>query len=68
MRPRGRVPCMTALLGGVIVLLGACQVAPPESTTDPHVEGGTDVERGRYVTIIGGCNDCHTDGYLDLAP
>jgi mono/diheme cytochrome c family protein len=21
------------------------------------------VERGRYVVMIGGCNDCHTDGY-----
>lgn len=23
------------------------------------------VERGRYLTIIGGCNDCHTPGYLE---
>lgn len=22
-----------------------------------------DIERGRYVTVIGGCNDCHTPGY-----
>jgi hypothetical protein len=22
------------------------------------------VERGRYLTRIGGCNDCHTPGYL----
>jgi mono/diheme cytochrome c family protein len=22
------------------------------------------VERGRYLVTIGGCNDCHTDGYL----
>jgi mono/diheme cytochrome c family protein len=22
------------------------------------------VDRGRYLTIIGGCNDCHTPGYL----
>ena len=22
------------------------------------------VERGRYIVTIGGCNDCHTDGYL----
>jgi len=22
------------------------------------------VERGRYMVRIGGCNDCHTDGYL----
>jgi mono/diheme cytochrome c family protein len=23
-----------------------------------------DVERGRYLVTIGGCNDCHTPGYL----
>jgi len=23
------------------------------------------VERGRYLSIIGGCNDCHTPGYLE---
>ena len=22
------------------------------------------IERGRYLTKIGGCNDCHTPGYL----
>lgn len=22
------------------------------------------IERGKYVVTIGGCNDCHTDGYL----
>jgi mono/diheme cytochrome c family protein len=26
-----------------------------------------DIERGRYVTIIGGCNDCHTAGYASAA-
>lgn len=24
-----------------------------------------DLERGRYLSIIGGCNDCHTAGYLE---
>ncbi|MDX1487796.1 MAG: hypothetical protein R3268_06320, partial [Acidiferrobacterales bacterium] len=22
------------------------------------------VERGRYLSVIAGCNDCHTSGYL----
>jgi mono/diheme cytochrome c family protein len=22
------------------------------------------IERGRYISVIGGCNDCHTAGYL----
>jgi mono/diheme cytochrome c family protein len=24
----------------------------------------SDIERGRYLSVIGGCNDCHTAGYL----
>src|SRR5436309_12701710 len=25
--------------------------------------GEISVERGRHVSIVGGCHDCHTDGY-----
>lgn len=25
------------------------------------------IERGRYLTVIGGCNDCHTHGYAERA-
>lgn len=25
------------------------------------------IERGRYVAIVGGCHDCHTDGYAEVA-
>jgi hypothetical protein len=25
--------------------------------------GGNDLARGRYLVIVGGCNDCHTAGY-----
>ena len=31
-------------------------------TAEPAAESG--VARGRYLSIIGGCNDCHTAGYL----
>ena len=27
-------------------------------------EGLSDIERGRFLATIGGCNDCHTAGYL----
>ena len=27
-------------------------------------KAGDQVARGRYLVTIGGCNDCHTDGYL----
>ena len=26
-------------------------------------EGEVSLERGRYIAEIGGCNDCHTEGY-----
>jgi mono/diheme cytochrome c family protein len=29
--------------------------------------GSADIERGRYIAIIGGCNDCHTAGYASAA-
>jgi len=53
-----------AVLGCFIAVLGGCQAAQPEDDTRPHVVGGTDVERGRYLVVIAGCNDCHTNGYL----
>jgi mono/diheme cytochrome c family protein len=30
----------------------------------PPKPGGKDVERGRYLVKIAGCNDCHTPGYM----
>jgi len=37
-----------------------------ESTADKqvYVKASTDIEAGRYLAIVGGCNDCHTEGYL----
>ena len=35
-----------------------------EQTVASKFSAGTDlVERGRYVTLVAGCNDCHTPGY-----
>ena len=61
MRPMW-LPIVVSILA--IGSLAACQSPTPEDQGEPHVIGGTDVERGRYLAIIGGCNDCHTDGYL----
>ena len=64
MRPSRRdfFPIVIAICA--VALLGACQTTPPEDQTEPHLTGGTDIERGRYLVIVAGCNDCHTDGYL----
>ena len=52
------------LVAVIIALSSACQEGSNDESSEPHVAGGSDLERGRYVAIIGSCNDCHTDGYL----
>ena len=53
-------PTRTSLVFVVPVLVLAAGGAVISATT--HDRG---VERGRYLSIIGGCNDCHTPGYLE---
>jgi mono/diheme cytochrome c family protein len=44
-----------------IWLAAACVAALPLAAS--AAPGDVSVERGRQVSIIGGCNDCHTVGY-----
>ena len=30
-----------------------------------HVSATSDIDAGRYLVKIGGCNDCHTPGYVE---
>lgn len=58
------------LAAAACAALAACQPQEraPASTaaeTGPHVVAANDIERGRYLIKIGGCNDCHTAGYLE---
>lgn len=55
-----RVPAWpsAALLAIVLALL-----APPLAAEDQKAA----IERGRYLTKIAGCNDCHTAGYAQAA-
>lgn len=42
-----------------------CACTPPASAPPTaEVAGPSDIEIGRYLVRIGGCNDCHTPGYL----
>lgn len=41
----------------LIIFLGAC-------ATKLKPEQEISVERGRYLSLIGGCNDCHTSGWV----
>ncbi len=51
------------------VLLAGCrpetqQPVADEAESPPHLVAASSVEAGRYLAIVAGCNDCHTDGYL----
>ncbi|WP_296599385.1 cytochrome C [Phenylobacterium sp.] len=40
--------------------------AKPEAAAapaGPRVVAANDIEAGRYLVLVGGCNDCHTDGF-----
>ena len=59
-----------ALLGAVAVALPATVHAQDTSKAKPparteHVEGANDLAAGEYLTIVGGCNDCHTQGWAE---
>lgn len=48
---------MKIWLGILAAMLATGSVAQEKKKSDPMVE------RGRYIVLIGGCNDCHTPGY-----
>jgi len=55
------------------VLLTACEVEEPaddpaaadSTAAAPYVHAASDIEAGRYIVLIGGCNDCHTLGFME---
>jgi mono/diheme cytochrome c family protein len=63
----GTAPLL-ALVGAVSILLAACEPQAPApveaAATEPHVMAASTIEAGRYLITVAGCNDCHTDGYL----
>jgi len=36
---------------------------PAAAPAGPRVVAANDIEAGRYLVLVGGCNDCHTDGF-----
>ena len=45
------------------VLGVAAGIVTAQAESQQSKASSSDVARGRYLTIIGGCNDCHTAGY-----
>ncbi|MGD2067702.1 MAG: cytochrome C [Gemmatimonadota bacterium] len=70
-RPYGPASRPERLLALVLLLTASCGPGgletasgdQPEPSTPPAVQASDAVEAGRYLVEIGGCNDCHTDGY-----
>ncbi len=49
--------------------VGGCESQPGRevqsaSSASPHVAASSAIEAGRYLVIVGGCNDCHTEEYM----
>jgi mono/diheme cytochrome c family protein len=51
----------------VLLFLAAATAAGIASAQQPGKKASPDVERGRYLVQVAGCNDCHTPGYLESA-
>ncbi len=47
----------------VLLLIISCQTESDSKLEPPFIKANSDLEAGRYIVIMGGCNDCHTDGY-----
>jgi mono/diheme cytochrome c family protein len=46
------------------VLSGGCTPRTAEApAAAPRVVAANTIEAGRYLALVGGCNDCHTPGY-----
>jgi mono/diheme cytochrome c family protein len=63
-----RIPSVLALLTLVtafsLALISCAKQTPaPGAVTDAEK-----IARGRYLTVVAGCNDCHTPGYLYGVP
>lgn len=58
------------IIAGALSLQGCARAAdatPSEAaaTAEPtHIAARSDIDAGRYLVRIGGCNDCHTPGYV----
>ena len=55
---------IVSLIVMLVLINGCAEPDKPLSDIESLRQQMTDVERGRYVVEIMGCNDCHTPGYL----
>jgi len=48
----------------IVAFAGGCTASASDASHEAHTTADSPVEAGRYLAIVAGCNDCHTDGYL----
>lgn len=56
----GAAAVMGVQMAGSFAEQPATQPTPP-----PHVQAENAIQAGRYLTMVGGCNDCHTPGWME---
>ena len=54
------------ITGLLCIVLAACtdQTKNKAEAQSPVINIADQIDKGRYLAIVSGCNDCHTDGYL----
>jgi mono/diheme cytochrome c family protein len=57
-----------AILSITAAIVALSCAAPQQASNTPAEPAMSPVERGRYLTTIAGCNDCHTPGFLYGSP
>ena len=53
------------LIGAVLAVALGYQTLSAQAGKQSAAPNAQQIERGRYVVEIGGCNDCHTAGYAN---
>ena len=66
MNHNGPASTMRRLLAGLSVAVLASLGTMSAQAADKGFSK-QEIQRGRYLTMIAGCNDCHTEGYAEAA-
>lgn len=66
--PRRAWPAASIAVAAVISIIGAVAAQPAAAQSKPDKsqkipQNRAEIDRGRYLVKVTGCNDCHTPGY-----
>lgn len=63
-RMRRTVLVSIMMISGLVFIPQGAQAETASPKKQAATQDGKQVDRGRYLSRIAGCNDCHTPGYL----